>query len=72
MRAAALLFLSLITSTVRSEFVPASVFTDNMVLQRDRPVPVWGTVAPEEAVTVEFAGRDVARDAGTDDRNLHD
>jgi sialate O-acetylesterase len=36
---------------------PASVFTDNMVLQRDRPVPVWGTAAPKGSVTVEFAGQ---------------
>jgi len=33
--------------------VPAGVtlpklFTDNMVLQCDRPVPVWGTAAPQE------------------------
>jgi len=24
---------------------PAPVFTDHMVLQRDMPVPVWGTAA---------------------------
>ena len=28
-----------------------------MVLQRDRLVPVWGTAAPAEKVTVEFAGQ---------------
>ena len=32
-------------------------FADNMVLQRGVPVPVWGTAAPGEAVTVEFAGQ---------------
>ena len=37
--------------------VPASVFTDNMVLQRDIPVPVWGTADAGEKVTVEFAGQ---------------
>jgi sialate O-acetylesterase len=31
-----------------------SVFTDHMVLQRQLPVPVWGTAAPGEAVTVVF------------------
>ena len=34
----------------------ASHFTDNMVLQRDRLVPVWGTAEPGEAVTVSLAG----------------
>lgn len=36
--------------------VPA-VFSDHMVLQRDLPVPVWGTASPGEAVTVRFADR---------------
>lgn len=31
-----------------------AVFSDHMVLQRDVPVPVWGTAAPGESVTVEF------------------
>ncbi|MCX7008164.1 MAG: sialate O-acetylesterase, partial [Kiritimatiellaeota bacterium] len=32
-------------------------FSDHMVLQRDTAVPVWGTAAPSEIVTVEFAGQ---------------
>ncbi|MBD2722103.1 sialate O-acetylesterase [Hymenobacter sp. BT189] len=28
-----------------------------MVLQCDKPVPIWGTAAPGEAVTVQFAGQ---------------
>ena len=35
----------------------ASVFTDNMVLQRDMPVPVWGAAKPGESVTVSFGGQ---------------
>src|SRR4051794_34459844 len=35
----------------------ASPFTDNVVLQREQPVPVWGWAAPAEAVTVTFAGQ---------------
>jgi len=31
---------------------PASLFTDNMVLQREMKVPVWGTAAPGEKVVV--------------------
>ena len=33
------------------------VFSDNMVLQRERPVPVWGWADPGEKVTVTFAGQ---------------
>ena len=32
------------------------IFSDHMVLQRDRAVPVWGTAAPGESVTVSFGG----------------
>ncbi len=34
-----------------------SVFSDHMVLQRDREVPVWGTGDAGETVTVKFAGQ---------------
>lgn len=37
--------------------VPATPFADNMVLQRGRQVPVWGTAEPGEKVTVSFAGQ---------------
>jgi sialate O-acetylesterase len=36
--------------------VPA-MFSDFAVLQRDMPVPVWGTASPGEEVTVEFDGQ---------------
>lgn len=32
-------------------------FTDNMVLQRDKPVPVWGWDDPGAVVTVSFGGQ---------------
>ena len=32
-------------------------FADHMVLQRERPVAVWGTADPGETVKVSFAGR---------------
>ena len=35
----------------------ATPFADNMVLQRERPVPVWGKADPGETVTVQFAGQ---------------
>lgn len=39
-----------------AEVVPHSLFSDHAVLQRGAPVPVWGTAAPGESVTVEFRG----------------
>ena len=34
-----------------------SVFSDHMVVQRDKAIPIWGTASPGEEVTVEFAGQ---------------
>ena len=38
----------------------ARVFGDNMVLQADRPIPVWGVGEPGEKVTVSFNGASAA------------
>ena len=39
---------------------PSSLFSNNMVLQRGVPVPVWGTANEGEKVTVEFNGQKVS------------
>jgi len=39
------------------ELKPATVFSDHMVLQREKPVPIWGRGDPGEVVTVHFAGQ---------------
>ena len=39
------------------------MFSDHMVLQRDMPVPVWGTADAGEKVTVTFAGQTKAATA---------
>ena len=44
----------------------AAVFGDNMVLQRDTDVPVWGWAKPDAAVRVEVAGRTAATTATRD------
>jgi len=49
---------------------PASIFSDHMVLQRNKPAPVWGTAAPGEAVTVIFAGQSKSVTAGKDGKWL--
>lgn len=33
---------------------PAAIFGEHMVLQRDRPIPIWGTAKPGEIVTVSL------------------
>ncbi|MCY2988891.1 MAG: hypothetical protein NTY19_13630 [Planctomycetota bacterium] len=52
-----LLALGLSASLARAELRVAKIFSDHMVLQRDRPAPIWGWAAPGEAVTVTFAGQ---------------
>ena len=46
----------------------ASLFQDHAVLQRDKPVPIWGRAAPGEHVTVSFAGQRIGATAGPDGR----
>ena len=41
-------------AVLQAEVKPSGIFSDNMVLQRDCPMPVWGTASPGEAVTVSF------------------
>lgn len=44
------------------------LFSDGAVLQRDRPLPVWGQAAPGTQVTVAFDGRSAQALAGADGR----
>jgi sialate O-acetylesterase len=46
----------------------APLFMGNAVLQRDKPVPVWGRAAPGEHLIVSFAGQKVGTTAGPDGR----
>src|SRR5690606_13400708 len=43
----------------------APLFTDHAVLQRDRPVPIWGTAEPDAHITVSFG--DQTHTTTTDD-----
>lgn len=56
------LCLALLGSGLRgASFAP--VFGSNMVLQRDRPIPVWGTAAPGEDITVHLGEEERAATA---------
>ena len=46
----------------------AAIFRDNMVLQREMPVPVWGWTQPGTQVSVAFAGQNKKAEAGEDGR----
>lgn len=55
---ASVIILALIATTAIAEVKLPGAFSDHMVLQRDLPVPVWGTAGPGEKVTVKFAGQE--------------
>src|SRR5580658_8845997 len=72
----ALLLMSVI-STVRAAdpaapspgaITLAPVFGDHAVLQRGKPVPVWGTAGAAETITVTFHGQSATTKAGADGR----
>jgi sialate O-acetylesterase len=48
----------------------AAVFSEGAVLQRDRPIPIWGWSEPQAKVQVRFHEREVNATAGTDGRWL--
>lgn len=47
---------ALFGSTAVAELRVARIFADHVVLQRDRPVRIWGSADAGDEVTVEFAG----------------
>ena len=49
-----LLFFSLM---LQAQVRPHAIFDNNMVLQRDKPVKVWGVSTPSEKVKIEFGGQ---------------
>jgi len=49
-----------------AQLVPAALFNDNMVLQRDKPVAVWGKADAGETVSVAFGGAVAKATAGAD------
>ena len=47
-------------AAMQAEVKPNSLFSDHTVLQRDIPLPVWGTAKDGEEVRVTFAGQTVS------------
>jgi sialate O-acetylesterase len=44
-------------SAARADVKLQRVFTDHMILQRDKNVNVWGWAKPGENVSVQFGGK---------------
>ena len=51
------LIMMLCAGAVQAELSMPTVFSDNMVLQRGKPVPIWGSADPDGSVSVSFAGQ---------------
>ena len=58
--------VSLVCGAAFADVKLMGIFTDNMVLQRGKPVPVRGTASPGEAVSVAYAGKTAKATAGAD------
>ncbi|PTT76289.1 9-O-acetylesterase, partial [Pseudomonas sp. HMWF010] len=61
-----LLAATVLASPAVAQDLLNGLFSDHAVVQRDRPLPVFGTARPGEAVTVTFAGKTATATAGTD------
>jgi len=53
----AFVLLALLGLPLHADVRVSGLFSDAVILQRERPVPVWGWAEPGENVTVEFAGQ---------------
>ncbi|MFZ4397832.1 MAG: PKD domain-containing protein, partial [Kiritimatiellia bacterium] len=49
--------------SARADVTLSAIFCDHAVLQRDLPVPVWGTAAPGEQVTVKMGSAQATTNA---------
>ncbi|RAK70654.1 sialate O-acetylesterase [Hymenobacter edaphi] len=59
-------FLALPLGAAQARVVLPRVLGHGMVLQREKPVPIWGSAAPGEAVTVQFRGQQQRTAAAAD------
>ena len=57
-------------SALLAAIIPSPLFGDHAVLQRDVPVPVWGTADPGEKITVQCGDSKASASADADGRWL--
>jgi sialate O-acetylesterase len=63
-----IMLLAALPLTAHANVTVAALFTDHAVLQRDASVPVWGSAAPGETVTVKFRDQTVSATTAPDGR----
>src|SRR3954464_2547975 len=66
--AAVALVLALASAAPAAEVKLGAPFGDHMVVQRDRPLRVWGQATPGAGVDIRFGPRRAAARAGPDGR----
>ena len=64
----ALLFGSLPCRTSADDLILASPFGDHMVLQRDRPIHIWGDAPPNASIELQLASQKTSTTASPDGR----
>lgn len=64
MKFLSMLVLLFFSMTVFADVRLPGIFSTNMVLQRNQPIPVWGWAAPGEKITVSFNKQTVKTKAG--------
>lgn len=62
------LILSLLAATAQADVRLSEVFGDHMVLQRDRPLRVWGQATPGKTLSVDLGGHTGTARVGADGR----
>jgi len=62
------ILIVILSAGLRADVTPAVPFQDHAILQRDKPLPVWGRADPGERVTVAFKGQSVGTTTGADGR----
>lgn len=62
------LLLTMLTFTAHAEVRLSNVFGEHMVLQRDRPLRLWGQATPGQTLSVELADRKASVRVGADGR----
>jgi sialate O-acetylesterase len=63
-----LLLFVFFAAVTRADVSLAPLFADHAVLQRDKPIPIWGRADAGEPVTVAFHGHTVSTTANSDGR----